>query len=814
MTAQRDDISIAQILNNVNQYVVTIATHLDCYAQNRDSTALSESLLILEQTKLQLNQINAAQGLTLLKEAKQLIELLQQRVSSPTQELLTYILQCLISLIPHAIQPEDSLAEDISNVLNDVRCLYATTPMVSSDVPRSMTIDQQGVGQDFIAVVSKLHHHYQQSLTGILKLKSPLHQYERLSRLFAKLQNICWKTPISPLWDTALGVCEALRAQQIQMSHQLLTILRSIDYQLRQLGTVGSNQINIAPEPQLLAQMRALVRHINSDNPLIIAMQQAQEPSHTLYVTVTMTVLNRLISHFTQVQKRLYLLSPTVDTATINSEAFKLLIQRTEEIQSTYLAQLAGQQTGLTVNHPQQDSSVNSQTIIVDNTEVVIEKSQHEILDVFPFSNQHDANMIVISRLSSLIIATDSQALFKQLSLKQQDYLASLLRQQKQDLDNRQTLVNYHHGLIKLYELASDANAHVLAALIYSLAQLCDTLIEYDQPLSVYLVEFFENANAALLDIIADHLEQCEALTPEALFYMETADMLRESVQQPPLKQPIAELLDYDMDWLLTAPVTLRQWLDVIAINDIQSAKQNLKQLVQYSETAQFEEITQLGNILLDVLHYLEVHHPCLPSLLWMPLNHAFDALALLLQSSIEQQSLTDQHSTLATLQNAFEQLLAAHQQDYLSKNRELDPIVTEVYDLETFERRQFVKASLMLLNQISYLMTQWLTQAQNDAVISEIQQLLALFIDKATTAEQLQIASLAKALEGIYQMVANQQCSVEAMPLALIQKTHKNLEHGLQQLLTHNTTTDVQALIDKLQQWQTDNTASCFVEA
>ena len=303
MTAQRDDISIAQILNNVNQYVVTIATHLDCYAQNRDSTALSESLLILEQTELQLNQINAAQGLTLLKEAKQLIELLQQRVSSPTQELLTYILQCLISLIPHAIQPEDSLAEDISNVLNDVRCLYATTPMVSSDVPRSMTIDQQGVGQDFIAVVSKLHHHYQQSLTGILKLKSPLHQYERLSRLFAKLQNICWKTPISPLWDTALGVCEALRAQQIQMSHQLLTILRSIDYQLRQLGTVGSNQINIAPEPQLLAQMRALVRHINSDNPLIIAMQQAQEPSHTLYVTVTIVVAQ--LSDFGLEQKTL-----------------------------------------------------------------------------------------------------------------------------------------------------------------------------------------------------------------------------------------------------------------------------------------------------------------------------------------------------------------------------------------------------------------------------------------------------------------------------------------------------------------------------
>ncbi len=126
----------------------------------------------------------------------------------------------------------------------------------------------------FAATVRKIRQRYQLCLAGVIRDSQRQEQLLVIGKLFAKLQNLCWDSPLSPLWEVCNAFCLALQEGAIALDNHAIQLLGEIDHELRYLIDEETARLNTPPPEQLFAQMLQRIREANSDNPLIKAMQQ------------------------------------------------------------------------------------------------------------------------------------------------------------------------------------------------------------------------------------------------------------------------------------------------------------------------------------------------------------------------------------------------------------------------------------------------------------------------------------------------------------------------------------------------------------
>lgn len=132
----------------------------------------------------------------------------------------------------------------------------------------------------FAVTIRKIRQKYQLCLAGVIRDSQRREQLLVIGKLFAKLQNLCWDSPLSPLWEVCNAFCLALQEDAITLDNHAIQLLGEIDHELRSLIDEQTARLNTPPPEQLFAQMLQRIRGANSDNPLIQAMQQRYpEPS-------------------------------------------------------------------------------------------------------------------------------------------------------------------------------------------------------------------------------------------------------------------------------------------------------------------------------------------------------------------------------------------------------------------------------------------------------------------------------------------------------------------------------------------------------
>ncbi|MGI9277378.1 MAG: Hpt domain-containing protein [Endozoicomonas sp.] len=100
-------------------------------------------------------------------------------------------------------------------------------------------------------LLRKLRQKYQIALAGYLREQNRPKQLQLMGRIFAKLQDLLWGSPISPLWEASVALTEGLAEHSIEQTLNVANLLRELDHQLRTFIDQGVSFINLPPEDEL-----------------------------------------------------------------------------------------------------------------------------------------------------------------------------------------------------------------------------------------------------------------------------------------------------------------------------------------------------------------------------------------------------------------------------------------------------------------------------------------------------------------------------------------------------------------------------------
>ena len=129
----------------------------------------------------------------------------------------------------------------------------------------------------FAATVKKIRQNYQLCLAGVIRDSDREKQLSVIGKLFAKLQNLCWDSPLSPLWEACSALGEGLKEGSIALDSDAIRLLGDIDHELRDLADTA--QLNTPPPRKLFGQMLQRISQARTDNDLILAVQQRHPPA-------------------------------------------------------------------------------------------------------------------------------------------------------------------------------------------------------------------------------------------------------------------------------------------------------------------------------------------------------------------------------------------------------------------------------------------------------------------------------------------------------------------------------------------------------
>ena len=122
-------------------------------------------------------------------------------------------------------------------------------------------LEQSGI----TTVLPKIRQKYQVVLAACLREQHREQQLQVMARIFAKLQNLCWDAPLSPLWESCIALVEGLQNGSIQQTLPITNLLRSVDLQLRAFILKGPSFINTTPDEQLFRGLLYVIAQSQSE---------------------------------------------------------------------------------------------------------------------------------------------------------------------------------------------------------------------------------------------------------------------------------------------------------------------------------------------------------------------------------------------------------------------------------------------------------------------------------------------------------------------------------------------------------------------
>ncbi|WP_422441994.1 MULTISPECIES: Hpt domain-containing protein [unclassified Endozoicomonas] len=265
MAEQQDYAGLDWVKEEIEQTLIEAGQALENYQQepgnpahiNAGQSAFSQvhgTLKMLQHVgathlSLEMSKLSEALISERVPDVRMALEVLMQA----TLQLTGYIQQTLnsgvdrpLTLLPlinelRRLRGEDPLPE-ATFFFPDTRSLI--DPIAS---PQLESLERSGL----TPLLRKIRQKYQLTLAGYLRDQNRPQQIKILAKLFAKLQDLSWGTPLSPLWEASIALTEGLDNESIEQNIHVANLLRELDGQIRLFIRQGAPFVNSHPNDAL-----------------------------------------------------------------------------------------------------------------------------------------------------------------------------------------------------------------------------------------------------------------------------------------------------------------------------------------------------------------------------------------------------------------------------------------------------------------------------------------------------------------------------------------------------------------------------------
>ncbi len=236
----------------------------------KGASLLTEELLGVVDALLN-NQVSNAQFATeTLMQGVSQLSLYIERTAKTKSEQPTKLIELLNALRNIRSQPE----------LTDLDFFQ---PVIDNKIqPIDEKQMEQLIESGALKLLRKIRQKYQICLASYLRQKEVEQSLAIMTRLFGKLQNLCWGSPSSPLWDASAALIEGLSDHSIQQTDTSNSLLKELDHQLKLLIESKGWDLNQPPGEPLLKKVLYQIANAKSDGNLIQAQKQRYQLKNAL----------------------------------------------------------------------------------------------------------------------------------------------------------------------------------------------------------------------------------------------------------------------------------------------------------------------------------------------------------------------------------------------------------------------------------------------------------------------------------------------------------------------------------------------------
>ena len=296
MAEQQDYAGLDWVLEEIETTLTSARQALESYQIESGNPAhLSSAQAAFTQVHGALKVLQHEGAIHLSQEMNRLTEaLINQRITESRIALET-LMQGILQL-PAYIQHTINLGVDqplaILPLINDLRKQRGKDPLpestfffpdISSTIdpvaqPQLDVLEKTGV----ISLLRKIRQKYQLTLAAYLRDQNPSQQIIIFGKIFAKLQDISWGAPISPLWEASLALTEAIGQGDVERSLHTTNLFRELDHQLREFIAQGTSYINTTPEDNLFRGLLYCIAHSTAESEFTTALKERYQLDETL----------------------------------------------------------------------------------------------------------------------------------------------------------------------------------------------------------------------------------------------------------------------------------------------------------------------------------------------------------------------------------------------------------------------------------------------------------------------------------------------------------------------------------------------------
>ncbi|MDD7804383.1 MAG: response regulator [Endozoicomonas sp. (ex Botrylloides leachii)] len=288
MTEQKDLVSLSWVKEEVEQALVEIRQDLDIYLDKPvESTQLIFCHARFHQVQGSLNIVPQKGASLLIGELLAVTDaLIKEEVTNgqlATETLIQGTLQ-LQAYIENLVRTGSDQPSTMLDLLNRLRNLRYCQPLNNLDFfypeygdslqPLSQQQLDHLVESGVIRLIRKIRKKYQVCLTSYLRNQEPEQSLSLMRKLFGKLQNLCWGSPSSSLWESSAALIEGLIERSIMPSESSNYLLKALDSQLKLLVESNGLEINQTPSEPLLKKVLFLIATAKTENRLLLTQKQ------------------------------------------------------------------------------------------------------------------------------------------------------------------------------------------------------------------------------------------------------------------------------------------------------------------------------------------------------------------------------------------------------------------------------------------------------------------------------------------------------------------------------------------------------------
>ncbi|KPX11661.1 Chemotaxis protein CheA [Pseudomonas amygdali pv. dendropanacis] len=286
MADRHDYVALEWLKGEIAETLRQARNELDAFIEDpANSAAMAECLNLVHQVHGSLQMIEFYGAALLAEEIEQLALAVQQnRVSHPAES--EQLLIQAMSQLPVYLERIHSARRDLPLVvlplLNDLRSargesLLSETSLFAPQLVVVPALDGQELARrntpELPNLLRKLRQTLQAALAGLMREQGVQTQLGYMTKVFARLEQLCEDAPLGPLWRIASALVETMLNGNFTNSPALRSLLKDADKELKRLAEQGVTGINQPAPEELLKSLLFYIAKSDSLAPKMLDLK-------------------------------------------------------------------------------------------------------------------------------------------------------------------------------------------------------------------------------------------------------------------------------------------------------------------------------------------------------------------------------------------------------------------------------------------------------------------------------------------------------------------------------------------------------------